>query len=1047
MSFTNLTKKTILLGALAFIASVFAHGQFSPADLSGMQLWVSADAGITLNGNFVSQWDDQSGNANHCTSEFDVIRPTLLTDAINGLPALSFDGSEDFMVFPLIDDVRTVFWVLRENVGATGSPPRPLLGWSGGLTYLRGAGEEFWDASFSDPAVHNGTTRLNFENINGTQTDVPNEFCLTSLVTTGPVNATHFTMELNIFGRTWWGEIAEVLIYNVPLSEAEVEQVEDYLADKYSPDFVAMQDVNVEYGFCDTLLCAPVGYTSYLWNNEYNTQCISVNAAGEYTLQMTDAFGRTALDTVQVSFPGALQIPNTIICAGETFLWDTQLNESDYTFLWSDNSASSSIVLTEENDYSLSVTDTNACAVTIGFTISVDDFSTTATLGADAQLCAGNSIGFTQDFEDLNYLWSTDEATANIIINTTGDYWLEATNSNNCVARDTIYIEVIGIAPEIAFDVNGLCEDGTTVFNGNNISLSNISTWQWNFGDAQEGSGQNIAHTYDAGGDYEVTLIATTVEGCAQTFVQYVHVNLKPLAQFTTSLSCDNEPIQFNDNSTSSEGVIESWQWLIDGIFYTGQEVQALIDESGFQNVLLSVTTEFDCTAEVNQAINVLASPVVSFVADATCEGELTQFSEQVDDSQSGAIQQYAWSFGDNTGSTLANPAHFYSQGNVYSVVLIVHAVNGCSDTLTQLTEIYELPIADFVLSNACQGQMYELVNSSTALGDSITTWNWEVNENIYTDQNPQVVFTETGLQPVSLSVTTLNGCTSSVQQQIPVWQIPIAAFSFAPEIGEAPFECQFINESSGATEAQWFFGDTYESTEYHPLHTFTLNGTAYTQLVAISVAGCRDTTGQIIAIAAPVFDVMIQTVQCTPSDLGQQITAQLINTGNITIEKLIVSYQVGNDAPVLEVWNGTLFPSTSFNYTFNAYMQLKGQQFPYVCITAETSPIEYVETNLTDNQYCKPLEDVGLEVFPPYPNPGDDRMFVRFITPLEGDLQLHVYDIRGSLVMDLEDEGVPKGYHQYFLDISALVEGNYKLQLEMNSTKSVVSFMKVKTK
>jgi YbbR domain-containing protein len=73
--------------------------------------------------------------------------------------------------------------------------------------------------------------------------------------------------------------------------------------------------------------------------------------------------------------------------------------------------------------------------------------------------------------------------------------------------------------------------------------------------------------------------------------------------------------------------------------------------------------------------------------------------------------------------------------------------------------------------------------------------------------------------------------------------------------------------------------------------------------------------------------------------------------------------------------------------------------------------------------------------------------MFVRFITPIEGDLMLRVYDVKGAVVMNLEDENVPKGYHQYFLDISALAEGNYKLQLEMNTVKSVVSFMKAKEK
>jgi hypothetical protein len=47
--------------------------------------------------------------------------------------------------------------------------------------------------------------------------------------------------------------------------------------------------------------------------------------------------------------------------------------------------------------------------------------------------------------------------------------------------------------------------------------------------------------------------------------------------------------------------------------------------------------------------------------------------------------------------------------------------------------------------------------------------------------------------------------------------------------------------------------------------------------------------------------------------------------------------------------------------------------------------------------------------------------------------------------VIEIEDDGVPKGFHQYFVDISALTNGNYKLLLQMGDYKGVVSFMKKK--
>ena len=67
-----------------------------------------------------------------------------------------------------------------------------------------------------------------------------------------------------------------------------------------------------------------------------------------------------------------------------------------------------------------------------------------------------------------------------------------------------------------------------------------------------------------------------------------------------------------------------------------------------------------------------------------------------------------------------------------------------------------------------------------------------------------------------------------------------------------------------------------------------------------------------------------------------------------------------------------------------------------------------------------------------------------RFISPIDGDLEIKVFDVQGKMVMNLTDMSVPKGFHQYFVDISQLPQGNYKMSLEMDEAKGVVAFMKV---
>jgi hypothetical protein len=66
-----------------------------PAPLA---LWLKADAGVVADGSgFVSEWDDQSGNANHATQTTGDSMPTLVTNGFNGKPVIRFDGIDDYL--------------------------------------------------------------------------------------------------------------------------------------------------------------------------------------------------------------------------------------------------------------------------------------------------------------------------------------------------------------------------------------------------------------------------------------------------------------------------------------------------------------------------------------------------------------------------------------------------------------------------------------------------------------------------------------------------------------------------------------------------------------------------------------------------------------------------------------------------------------------------------------------------------------------------------------------------------------------------------------
>ncbi|MBI3829589.1 MAG: protein kinase [Planctomycetes bacterium] len=82
----------------------------------GLALWLRSDAGVTLKDNAVIQWADQSGRNRHAAAKSSGEAPTLVANALNGLPALRFDGKDDFLAVPeLKGEMKSfsILWTLK----------------------------------------------------------------------------------------------------------------------------------------------------------------------------------------------------------------------------------------------------------------------------------------------------------------------------------------------------------------------------------------------------------------------------------------------------------------------------------------------------------------------------------------------------------------------------------------------------------------------------------------------------------------------------------------------------------------------------------------------------------------------------------------------------------------------------------------------------------------------------------------------------------------------------------------------------------------------
>ncbi len=157
---------------------------------------------------------------------------TVILDALNGQPVVRFSGTFEYYDFPEITNVRTVLWVLREDADAV-TDYDFILGHTGSYSFHRGPNKEIWFPGVADAAITGGETRVNWTVVDGTVTRVPTTWSLVSLVTTGNVAANTLAIDRGIGSRTFDGDMAEVLIYDRPLDETELQEMAEYLTLKW----------------------------------------------------------------------------------------------------------------------------------------------------------------------------------------------------------------------------------------------------------------------------------------------------------------------------------------------------------------------------------------------------------------------------------------------------------------------------------------------------------------------------------------------------------------------------------------------------------------------------------------------------------------------------------------------------------------------------------------------------------------------------------------------------------------------------------------------
>jgi len=345
----------------------FAGPITAPGGVTGENLWLKADTGTstTTDGVAMSQWNDQSGNANNVLQGTAANMPLYRSNNANLMnfnPTVSFDGTNDFMdatTFNINGAANTLFSAVKPNVV---NVTQDILGFGAGgsnnggefrfnnATLQYGQNNNAIFVAITSGSVLTAGTPLLFGSSMENVTNGVNLYQNNRTLTTGTIGLIPSAANLVSIGsrtinsRNFYfnGFIPEVITYNSLLTATQRQRVNTYLSIKYG--ITMDQTVATDYLASDG--------TTILWNGTSNA-AYNKNIAG---------IGRDDLSALNQKQSQSVNSGSQVVMALGAVSTNNLTNANTFSFdkqflIWGDDNGSiTSIVSTGNGTYSYRLT-------------------------------------------------------------------------------------------------------------------------------------------------------------------------------------------------------------------------------------------------------------------------------------------------------------------------------------------------------------------------------------------------------------------------------------------------------------------------------------------------------------------------------------------------------------------------------------------------------------------------------------------------------------------------------------------------------------------
>lgn len=484
-----------------------------------------------------------------------------------------------------------------------------------------------------------------------------------------------------------------------------------------------------------------------------------------------------------------------------------------------------------------------------------------------------------------------------------GNYPVQVNDANNCFA--SVNANVAEPLPLIIDSItvqdvtcNGLMDGGITVW-GN----QGTPAYQYSI---DGGANYQAGQTFNGLGAGTVNVTMQDANGCIVTGNATINESQPLIANITpdTTICIGGSATLCPTVSGGTAPFTYTWNGAAGGNCLT-------TGAAGTYDVI--VTDANNCTSNqvsqevfMNPAISVVVSP-----DQTVCAGDMVQITAEASGGDGGPYT-YTW-LDQTTMNTMTGQVQNVqvNQTTTFSVAV----QDGCETPPgTGSVTISTFPVPTIQIAadttQGCEPVEVVFTNNTDPALLANTTWILGNGDTLFgTGTTVSANYPDPGCYDVFVQIETVDGCLAdtTLTDYICVYEVPVADFGYYPNDPDIlDPEVQFGNESTGATDYIWTFGDGNLSTDIHPSNLYPEIGAQEYQvmLIATTPFGCADTTYDYILINEVVLFYAPNTI--TPNGDGMN---------EVFLPVFIPGFNpLGYSLKIFDRWGTLMFESEDLN-------------------------------------------------------------------------------------------------------------------------------------